>query len=149
MRSKSLVGGPSMFGLADLKVGDSYSFDEIITDEDLDTFASLCGDYSPIHISYQAALEAGFPGRVVHGALLNSFISRLIGMHMPGFYSVIATINLRFRAPVIVNTPIKIAGEVTNISGAARAIIMKVKIVSSDALVKFVSGELTIRLRDE
>jgi len=52
--------------------------------EELDRFAQLSGDISAIHISREAAQTSGFPDRVVHGLLAGAYVSRMVGMELPG-----------------------------------------------------------------
>ena len=55
-----------------------------VTEEMIDRFADLSGDLNPLHMHAEAAQRHGFPNRVAHGVLTLSFLSRLIGMEMPG-----------------------------------------------------------------
>ena len=65
-------------------LGRSAERRERITAAMLEQFVSLSGDRSPIHVSDQAARDLGFQGRVVHGLLLGSLVSGLVGVELPG-----------------------------------------------------------------
>ena len=72
------------FALDDLIVGQRAQFDAVITGDDVDAFAALSGDASPLHVDSTFAHERGFADRVVHGAHLVALASRLVGMYLPG-----------------------------------------------------------------
>ena len=62
-------------------INDSTSFEVVVTNNDIQTFAELTGDFNPLHIDEEYAKNTNF-GQVVHGALLVGYISRLLGMHI-------------------------------------------------------------------
>ena len=81
-----------------------YTFDNLIigateeinidvSQESIEHFARLSGDFSPIHIDESFAKESGFESQVVHGMLLGAFVSRLIGMKLPGKFGVLQKIE--------------------------------------------------------
>ena len=57
----------------DLQEGLERSFNYQIKESDIDQFASLSGDYSPLHMNSSFAQSRGFEGRVVHGAFVGGF----------------------------------------------------------------------------
>ncbi len=65
-------------------VGDHQSFVHQFTQEEVDAFAGLTGDKNPIHVDANYARRTPAGGQVVHGMLAASFVSRLVGMHIPG-----------------------------------------------------------------
>jgi acyl dehydratase len=52
--------------------------------EDVAAFAAISGDFSPLHMDDEYARGTEFGGRVVHGLLVGSLFSQLVGMHLPG-----------------------------------------------------------------
>ena len=66
------------------KVGDKKKIEHTFTKEDIRVFSELTGDFNPIHMDLNYAERTPTGGLVVHGMLVASFISTLIGMHMPG-----------------------------------------------------------------
>lgn len=119
----------------------NYTFEEIskgmkeyfsreITLEDLQNFEKLSRDSNPLHCDEDYARERGFPGRVVYGLLLNSFISSLIGMMLPGKYALILNINSNFRKPAFVGDKLEIIGEVTEKLESIKSLVVKFKIIN-------------------
>ena len=79
-------------------------------------FATLSGDFNPLHIDDAFARDRGFKGVVVYGALLVAKISQLIGMQLPGRNSVWASVSLDFRKPLYVGQPAQVVGVVNMVS---------------------------------
>ncbi|SVA49181.1 uncharacterized protein METZ01_LOCUS102035, partial [marine metagenome] len=79
----------------------------------LDNFANISGDFNPLHMDEQYAKTTQFKGRVCHGMLLTSFFSRLIGMYIPGKFSLYFSQSLNFRAPCFIGDEVTITGTVT------------------------------------
>ena len=94
---------PGLYGLDALKPGDMIETpSRQISDDDIDQFASLSGDYFAIHMDKQAAIEAGFAGRVVHGLFVLSVIDGLKNQSAAQL-DAIASLgwDITFSAPVI------------------------------------------------
>ncbi|SDF52012.1 3-hydroxybutyryl-CoA dehydratase [Halorubrum xinjiangense] len=56
-------------------VGETASHEVPITEETIETFASLSGDENPIHLDDEYAAETMFGGRVAHGILSAAVVS--------------------------------------------------------------------------
>ena len=113
-----------------------YTFDEIvlgtkikftvpIEESIMNDFAKISGDYNSLHMDEQYAAGTKFGKRVCHGMLLASFFSRLVGMHMPGKYSLYFSQTLNFQMPCFVGDKITIEGEVIDKSQSTRIITIK------------------------
>jgi len=68
----------------DIEIGQTETFELVITESMLDDFARLSGDYNPLHMNENYAYSTIFKRRVCHGMLVASFFSRLVGMYIPG-----------------------------------------------------------------
>ena len=86
--------------LEDLHAGDWVAFDVRLAEEDVDAFATMTGDRSPIHVSDEYARKAGFPGRVVHGMLAAAHLSTVVGMLLPGRKAMLMAQKVDFIEPV-------------------------------------------------
>ncbi len=127
--------------IEDMHEGDVFSMEESITAKMLDDFAGLSGDYSSLHMDDNFAKERGFKGRVAHGVLVTSLLSRLVGMHFPGEHAVIQSMNTRFTAPVYVGDHLVIKAEIDQISSATNTIILKSIITNS------ITNEIVVRCK--
>jgi 3-hydroxybutyryl-CoA dehydratase len=62
--------------LEDLLVGQTASYTKTFTEQDLTAFADATHDNNPVHFDEEFAKTTPFGGRVVHGMLTASLISR-------------------------------------------------------------------------
>ena len=67
-----------------IEIGQKKEFQVRITESLVNDFAKLSGDYNPLHMDDEYSKSTKFHGRVVHGMLLASFLSRMGGMYLPG-----------------------------------------------------------------
>lgn len=114
----------SQLTINELHVGYEISFEEVITEQMLDQFASLTGDRSTLHMDSGFALHRGFKGRVAHGVFLLGFLSRAVGMYIPGENALVQTMNVRFITPAYVGDTVLIKIHVDQISTAMQAIML-------------------------
>ena len=116
------------YAFNELKKGQSAVIEAELTEEMLSAFSELSGDRSAIHISEEFARESGFKGRVVHGLLLGSIVSRMVGMELPGKHGVLHNIALNFHKPCYVGDRITLEAEITDIIESVKTIVIKVKL---------------------
>lgn len=83
-------------------VGDRASVEHVFTRDALATFVELSGDDNPIHLDIEAARSAGFEREVVHGVLVLSLVSRLLGRDLPGPGTILLGQELRYLHPVYI-----------------------------------------------
>ncbi|QGS69135.1 hypothetical protein CV093_14595 [Oceanobacillus sp. 143] len=50
----------------------------LITNKMVENYANVSHDWNPIHLSIEAAKQAGYPQKVVHGMLSMAISSRLV-----------------------------------------------------------------------
>ena len=97
---------------SELKVGMKGSYTKQITQEDVDKFISICNDVNPIHVDEEFAKNAKLPGKIVHGILVSSLISTVVGTKCPGHGSVWLDQSLKFLLPVRINDTITAISEI-------------------------------------
>lgn len=131
-----------------IKIGDTIKFTEKIDQARLDNFASLSGDYNPLHMNDNYAANTRFEKRVCHGMLLASFFSKLVGMHMPGKNALYFSQTLNFQAPCYIGDEITIQGEVIDKSDSTRMITLKTLIHNSVG-VCLVDGVAKVLVRQD
>jgi 3-hydroxybutyryl-CoA dehydratase len=72
------------FSLKDIVVGQAVDHVWQVTVKQIDQFALLSGDYNPLHVSAEYAVDNGYQDRVAHGFLFGAQLSGIIGMLLPG-----------------------------------------------------------------
>ena len=120
------------FEIDDLAQGEEFSFEKKISSSDVDMFARLTGDNSPLHMEDTFARKRGFKSRVVHGGLLVGCISQLVGVYFPGENSVIQTLNIKFSHPAYIGDVLKIHSIIDQISESMGTIILKLAITNQN-----------------
>jgi acyl dehydratase len=110
LSSPSRTGAPHLLmnTYESLQIGDSFTFDRVLTREDVDTFADLTGDDNPIHVDADYAADTQFGKPIVHGVLLLGIISKVLGRDFPGYGSIAVAISCRFLRPVAVGSEITV-----------------------------------------
>ena len=112
----STVTGFSDF--ASIQTGDTISIHRCIEEADVQAFASLSGDYNPLHMDVDFARRTRFKRPVVHGMLVASFVSTLVGMHLPGQGALWTQQLFRWRKPTFVGDELKVEVKTTNQDGS-------------------------------
>ena len=130
----------------DLFVGQKVVFSEKIDESLLTDFAKLSGDFNPLHMDEDYALNTNFEKRVCHGMLLASFFSQLVGMYLPGKNSLYFSQSLNFRNPCFVDDEVIIVGEITEKKSNTRIITIKTTI--SRGVTIIIDGTAKVIVRE-
>ena len=94
--------------LDSIRIGEEASFERIISNEDVQAFADISGDYNPLHMDDEYASTTEFGRRIVHGMFLGALVSRLIGMHLPGRRALLMEESIEFKNPCTSGTRLKL-----------------------------------------
>jgi acyl dehydratase len=116
----------------ELKQGDTVRWRHEITAEEVDAFARLSGDLNPLHLDDAFGRQYGFRGRVVHGALMSAFISRILGTQLPGAGCLWLSHSMRFTQPVYVADAIEIVVRVVHKSESLRTLVLETTVENLD-----------------
>ena len=111
--------------LEDLEPGMAEEKTVTITEEHVNSFAELSGDFNPIHMDEEFAKTTPFGARIAHGALTASFISAVLGNQIPGPGAIFIGLNLRFRRPVLIGQTVTARAEVNEINQRTGLVKMK------------------------
>lgn len=99
----------------ELKLGDKFSTDRLVTDELIRKFADVSGDYNPIHLDEEVAKNTRFGQRIAHGMLSGAFISAVLGYEFSERSIVYLSQTLKFTAPVFIGDTVTATATVTKI----------------------------------
>jgi acyl dehydratase len=128
-----------------IQPGDRAVIRQRFTEAEVDGFAALCGDVNPLHMDSEFAGRTKLGRRVVHGMLVASFVSTLVGMHLPGAGALWTQQTFRWRRPVFLEETIEFALEVTQKSPGARMLVIRVSATNQDGLL-VMDGEGTVQV---
>lgn len=90
-----------------LEIGEIYEKDIVITEKAVRDFAILSNDMNPLHLDEEYASKSIFKKRIVHGMLIVSYLSGILGMEFPGAGTIYLSQNINFIRPVYVGEKIK------------------------------------------
>jgi len=132
----------------EIEIGLKKSFEIKITEDMLNSFSELSGDFNPLHMDKEYANSTGFDERVCNGMLLASFFSRLIGMHLPGKNALYFSQSLNFVNPCLLNEEIFVEGEIMDKSEATKIITIKTTITNKSQKI-IVDGTARVKIRND
>lgn len=101
-----------------------------ITPEVYGGFTDIFGDKNILHVNDDYAVSHGFNAKVMHGAILNGFISHFVGMEFPCKNTIIQSVHISFKHPNFINDRLKIETVVDQKSDAVKTIILKMTITN-------------------
>lgn len=131
-----------------IETGASASITKIFTEQDVQQFALLSTDTNPVHLDEQFAANSIFKKRVVHGMLVASLFSAVIGVKLPGRGAIYLDQQIRFKAPVFIGDEITALVEVIKVRESKG--ILTLKTVCTNASGKIViDGEAIVKIQGE
>jgi len=134
------------YNIQNIEQGLKKEFQVTITESIVDEFAKLSGDYNHLHMDAEYAKSVNFKGRVCHGMLIASYLSRLIGMYIPGNNALYLTQSLKFVNPCYVNDVITVTGEVISKSMSTGIITVNTTIKNSSEKT-MLEGQAVVLIR--
>ena len=128
-----------------LKVGDRVSLSKAFTEDEVFRFAEISTDMNPLHLDKDFGRESIFGERIVHGMLVASLFSGLIGMELPGEGSIYLGQSLTFTAPVAIGEEVTASVEIIRIRDDKPIITLRTVCVKSDGTV-VIEGEAVVKV---
>ncbi len=121
--------------------------DYTISEDVYTAFLAASGDRSPIHVDEVSAKAAGFEGCVMHGSILNAFISHFVGMVFPGKHALLLGVNLRYANPSYLGDMLRVSAQVVQRVESQSVIEMNVVIENITRGVRAASGKILSKVR--
>ena len=106
-----------------------------ISDNLIDNFAKLSGDYNAIHFDDKKAVEYGFKARIAHGMIAGAMISKVIASKLPGDGSIYLNQMLNFKAPIYVGDEIKVGIKIIKLKLAKRIVELETNVHKKEKVV--------------
>ena len=120
------------YKFSEISINDSEHFTTAINKKMINEFCNISGDINPLHLNDSFAKKYGFKRKIVYGLLTSVFYSKLIGVHLPGLYSVIDSIEIQFVKPVYDGDKLTIMGVVLNKDRRFKFVNIESKIKNQD-----------------
>ena len=101
----------------EFKVGDHAEASKAFTREEVSQFAEISLDKNPLHLDEEYAKNIGFDRCIVHGALVASLFSGLLGQELPGPGTIYLGQDIKFLRPVFIGERVTASVEIIHIRG--------------------------------
>jgi 3-hydroxybutyryl-CoA dehydratase len=126
-----------------MKKGDKFEIDFIITNQVYDLFVSTFNDKNPLHISDEFAKQNGFKSKVMHGNILNGFVSYFVGECLPIKNVIIQTQEIKYFKPSYLNDNLKYEAEICDVFDSVNSFEIKF-VFKNVEKQKVASGKINI-----
>jgi 3-hydroxybutyryl-CoA dehydratase len=107
------------------KSGDTFEQTFTVTEQIYLDFINTFGDRNPLHTSDKFAKEHGFNSCVMHGNILNGFVSYFIGECLPNKNVIIHAQSIEFKNPVYMNDLLVFKATIAEVFESVNAVEFK------------------------
>jgi acyl dehydratase len=111
------------------KVGNKFNSQFKISKDIYDGFINIFNDKNPMHVDIDFAKNHGYSEIVMHGNILNGFISYFIGEQLPIKNIIILSQDIKFNNPVYLNDLLQFNATVFEIYESVNVINFKFKFI--------------------
>lgn len=101
-----------------MKKGDSFQQTFVVSESCWRGFIEVFCDRNPLHVDAGYARGRGFKGAVMHGNILNGFLSYFVGECLPFKNVILHSQSIKYLKPVYLNDPLRFFAEVSAVSEA-------------------------------
>jgi acyl dehydratase len=101
--------------MSKIQLGQIASVSKSFSEQEVNMFANLSLDFNPVHLDPKFAKETSFGKQIVHGMLVSSLFSGLLGKQLPGEGTIYLGQDLKFKKPTFIDQKITATVEVINI----------------------------------
>jgi 3-hydroxybutyryl-CoA dehydratase len=143
------VNNIQKFSFEEIDAGMTHVFSILIDRDTVDSFANLSGDYSPIHMNEFFAKGRKLNNRVVHGLLLGSFVSRAVGMFLPGENALIQSVQLTFHAPAYIDRIVNFSSVVSGKYESVKTISLKCTATDKESSKQLMTAKVMVGFTSE
>jgi len=126
------------------KITQEYSISRDVYDHFLAAFQ----DTSPIHIMDDYAQTHGFREKVMHGNILNGFISHFVGVKFPGEKSLLQSVSIQYKNPSYMDDRIRINAEVSQVVESVRVIKLDMELQNLTQGIIAATAKVQVGIRE-
>lgn len=140
---------PNDYAFAEIDEGTIVSHDYSIKPSVYKAFLEAFNDFSPIHVEDDYARARGFQQRVMHGAILNGFLSHFIGMHFPGRRALWLSTDLRYLKPSYLGDQLRLDATVAQKVESQSVIVLNIVFHNETQGIIVARGRVQVAVRNE
>lgn len=126
-----------------MEVGDRYEYEFTVSDKVYEGFLNTFKDRNPLHTDKSFAGSKGFKDVVMHGNILNGFVSFFVGELLPVKDVMIMQQEIKFHLPVFLNDTLFFTATQSATFESVNAIEIKFEFSNKDSK-KVAKGKLLI-----
>jgi len=116
-------------------IGDTIQRRFILGNKTYNNFIELSQDRNPLHTNEEFAVSKGFKGIVMHGNILNAFLSYFIGECIPVKNVIIHSQQIQFKNPVYMNDELDFNAKVFEVYESVNTVVFKFIFKNRDSKV--------------
>ncbi|ADN74600.1 MaoC domain protein dehydratase [Ferrimonas balearica DSM 9799] len=128
-----------------LQPGQSAEIQKVFGPAEVAAFAELSEDRNPIHLDAEFAAQTPFGHPIVHGILLSSLLSGLLGQHLPGQGTIYLGQTLKFVRPVLVGEAVTARVTVAQVRDDKPIVTLTTEVVNAKG-EPCVQGEAVVKV---
>ena len=98
-----------------MEKGDIFEQSFTVDSTVYDGFLKVFRDHNPLHTNEAFAQVKGFKGKVMHGNILNGFVSYFIGECLPTKDVIIHSQDIKFSKPVYLDDTLQFRAEIADV----------------------------------
>jgi acyl dehydratase len=125
-----------------------HTRDYVLAPEVYENFLRAFEDQSPIHVDAAYAREAGFAGPVMHGTILNGFVSHFVGMVFPGSYSLLLSVDMRYAQPSYLGDVLRLTAKVVQKMDVHQVVVLHVTFHNQTQGCLAANGRVQVKVRN-
>ena len=108
-----------------MEKGNKFNSEFNVSEEIYSGFIQLFNDENPLHTDTSFAMSKGFKGVVMHGNILNGFLSFFVGELLPIKNVIIQTQSIKFLKPVYMNDKLMLNAEIVDVHESVNTVEFK------------------------
>jgi 3-hydroxybutyryl-CoA dehydratase len=125
-------------------------FQKLITQEEINLYASASRDFNPIHIDQEFARKTAAGGTIAHGMLILAYASRLMTAAFGKSWLTGGRFNIRFKAPARPGDCINVQGRIQKVLREAELVQVNCEVLCSNQKGEAViTGEAVVRINND
>lgn len=121
-----------MYTFESLAEGMHMTAEYVISTSVYESFLRAFDDTSRIHVDDAYARSRGFKGRVMHGGILNGFISHFAGVRVAGENGLLQSVDIQYKNPSYLGDTIIIDAQVVQKVEAVKVVVMKLVLQNTE-----------------
>ena len=132
----------------EIEEGMRFTSSYVISEAVYQNFLATFHDTNPLHVEEGYAKQNGFDGTVMHGAILNGFLSHFIGVRFPGKRALWLSSSVYFLNPSYLGDSLSLIAEVSQKTELGQLVTLKFWFENETRKTKVGKGTIQVKVRD-